>query len=50
MINRTLFLKAILSSATRADGFVIVPAASEGLPEGAPVDVHFYDGWALEAR
>jgi molybdopterin molybdotransferase len=41
---------SILSSATRADGFVIVPASSEGLAEGAPVVVHFYDGWALGSR
>lgn len=41
---------SILSSATRADGFVVVPASSEGLPEGAEVEVQFYDGWTLEAR
>jgi len=41
---------SILSSVTRADGFVVVPASSEGLPEGASVDVHFYDAWTLEAR
>ena len=32
-----------LSSTTRADGFVIVPAESEGLPEGSSVDVFLYD-------
>ena len=31
-----------LSSTTRADGFVIVPAESEGLPVGAEVDVWLY--------
>jgi molybdopterin molybdotransferase len=41
---------SILSSATRADGFVIVPPTSEGLPEGASVEVHFYDAWTLDAR
>ena len=41
---------SILSSVTRADGFVVVPASSEGLPEGASVEVHFYDAWTLEAR
>jgi len=38
---------SILSSATRADGFVIVASASEGLPEGAPVTVHLFDGWTF---
>lgn len=33
---------AILSSTTRADGFVIVPADSEGFPPGAIVDVFLY--------
>jgi molybdopterin molybdotransferase len=33
---------SILSSATRADGFVIVPADSEGYPEGANVEVLLY--------
>jgi molybdopterin biosynthesis enzyme len=31
-----------LSSTTEADGFVIVPADSEGFPPGAPVDVFLY--------
>ncbi len=35
---------SILSSTTRADGFVIVPADLEGYPEGATVTVHLYDG------
>lgn len=35
---------SILSSTTKADGFVIVPAELEGYPEGAEVTVSFYDG------
>ncbi len=38
---------SVLSSTTRADGFVLVPASSEGLPAGATVAVHFYDAWTL---
>jgi molybdopterin molybdotransferase len=34
---------SILSSTTRADGFVIVPAASEGYGPGAEVSVYLYD-------
>jgi molybdopterin molybdotransferase len=34
---------AILSSTTRADGFVLVPADLEGYPEGATVRVYLYD-------
>ena len=34
---------SILSSTTRADGFVIVPAASEGYGAGTLVDVYLYD-------
>jgi molybdopterin molybdotransferase len=34
---------SILSSTTIADGFVVVPADSEGLPAGADVDLHLYD-------
>ncbi|GIW94149.1 MAG: molybdopterin molybdenumtransferase MoeA [Pirellulaceae bacterium] len=34
---------SILSSTTRADGFVIVPQDSEGYPPGAEVDVYLYD-------
>lgn len=34
---------SILSSTTRADGFVIVPAASEGFAPGTAVDVWMYD-------
>jgi molybdopterin molybdotransferase len=33
---------SVLSSTTRADGFVIVPADSEGYPSGAEVDVYLY--------
>jgi len=36
---------SILSSTTRADGFVIVPADSEGYPPGTEVDVFLYDVW-----
>jgi molybdopterin molybdotransferase len=34
---------SILSSTVRADGFVIVPRALEGMPEGAEVEVLLYD-------
>ncbi len=34
---------AILSSTTRADGFVLVPAELEGYPPGDTVTVHCYD-------
>ncbi len=34
---------SILSSTTRADGFVIVPADSEGFPSGAEVKVYLYN-------
>ena len=34
---------SILSSTTRADGFVIVAAESEGYGAGADVDVYLYD-------
>lgn len=33
---------SVLSSVTRADGFVVVPMDSEGYPEGAEVDVFLY--------
>lgn len=33
---------SILSSTVRADGFVVVPAASEGFSEGSDVTVHLY--------
>ncbi len=35
---------SILSSTTRADGFVIVPRDSEGYAAGDSVDVYLYDG------
>lgn len=34
---------SVLSSTTRADGFVVVPADSEGYPGGAEVRVYLYD-------
>jgi molybdopterin molybdotransferase len=34
---------SILSSTTRADGFVVIPADSEGSPPGAQVEVFLYD-------
>jgi molybdopterin molybdotransferase len=34
---------SVLSSTTRADGFVIVPADSEGFPPGADVNVWLYE-------
>ena len=37
---------SVLSSTTRADGFVLVPAASEGFPAGAEVTVYLYDALA----
>ena len=34
---------SVLSSVTRASGFVVVPAGLEGYAEGVDVDVHLYD-------
>jgi molybdopterin molybdotransferase len=34
---------SVLSSTTRADGFVLVPRDSEGQPAGEPVEVYLYD-------
>ncbi|HMN78027.1 MAG TPA: molybdopterin molybdotransferase MoeA [Burkholderiaceae bacterium] len=34
---------SVLSSTIRADGFVVVPAESEGCAPGSTVDVHLYD-------
>jgi len=34
---------SILSSTTRADGFVVVPDGSEGYPPGTEVEVYLYD-------
>lgn len=36
---------SILSSTSRADGFVVVPEDSEGFAEGREVEVHFYDAF-----
>jgi molybdopterin molybdotransferase len=35
---------SVLSSTTRADGFVILPEDSEGYPPGAEVEVFLYEG------
>jgi molybdopterin molybdotransferase len=37
---------SVLSSTTRADGFLVIPEGLEGYPEGALVEVHRYDGAA----
>lgn len=34
---------SVLSSVTRASGFVVIPAGREGYPEGAEVEVYLYD-------
>ncbi len=34
---------SVLTSTTRADGFVLIPSDSEGFPEGSIVDVYLYD-------
>jgi molybdopterin molybdotransferase len=36
---------SILSSTTRADGFVIIPEDSEGYPAGTELEVLLYDEW-----
>jgi len=36
---------SILSSTTRANGFVVVPAESEGYAPGTEVDAFLYDRW-----
>ena len=36
---------SVLSSVTRASGFVMIPAGMEGYPEGTEVEVYLYD-WA----
>jgi molybdopterin molybdotransferase len=41
---------SILSSTTRADGFLLVPADLEGNAEGDMVEVHFYDRVSACAR
>jgi molybdopterin molybdotransferase len=38
------FAEAGLMSASRADGFVIIPEGSEGFPEGAAVTVYLQQG------
>ena len=38
---------SVLSSVTRASGFVVIPAGLEGYAEGAEVDVHLYDSQAV---
>jgi molybdopterin molybdotransferase len=35
---------SVLSSTTRADGFVVIPANSEGYAPASEVDVFLYDG------
>jgi molybdopterin molybdotransferase len=37
------FAEIGLMAAAQADGFVVVPATSEGYPRGAPVTAHLYD-------
>jgi molybdopterin molybdotransferase len=46
------FAEAGLVAAACGDGFVIVPEASEGYPQGAPVTVHLYPGggWGQTPR
>ena len=38
---------SVLSSTSRADGFVVIPADSEGFPAGAAVGVYLYDQGSL---
>ncbi len=38
---------SVLSSTTRADGFIVIPADSEGYPPGAEVEVYLYDQVAV---
>lgn len=38
---------SVLSSVTRASGFVVIPSGLEGYPEGTEVEVHLYDAGAL---
>jgi molybdopterin molybdotransferase len=40
---------AILSSVSRADGFVVVPAPLEGYPAGASVEIWCYDEYTLDS-
>lgn len=41
---------SVLSSTTRADGFVVIPADSEGFPAGAEVEVFLYDEDSTQIR
>jgi len=41
---------SVLSSTTRADGFVLVPPDSEGYPPGAEAEVFLYDYWSLHCQ
>ncbi|MGZ5384005.1 MAG: molybdopterin-binding protein [Acidimicrobiia bacterium] len=38
---------SVLSSVTRASGFVVIPAGLEGYAEGTEIDVHLYDSQAV---
>ena len=38
---------SVLSSVTRATGFVIIPSGLEGYPEGTELEVFLYDAGAL---
>jgi molybdopterin molybdotransferase len=38
---------SVLSSVTRATGFVIIPSGLEGYPEATEIDVHLYDAGAF---
>jgi molybdopterin molybdotransferase len=44
------FAEAGLVAAAQGDGFIIVPEASEGYPQGASVTVHLYPGRGLTLR
>jgi len=37
-----------MMAAVAADGFVIVPEASEGHPQGAPVSVYLYEARCID--
>ncbi len=39
---------SVLTSTTRAHGFAVVAAESEGHGEGTEVDVHLYDAWTFD--
>jgi molybdopterin molybdotransferase len=44
------FAEAGMMAAVAADGFVIVPAASEGYPAGAAVNAYFYEAYRTRAE